>query len=65
MQPVSLRNTVRWGYFVTVGVTLWHHEFLGISKTVVPDFGASFSFPGPFFFAVGDSKYQEIHDVTK
>ena len=34
------------------------------AKTVVPDFGASFSFPDPFF-AAGDCKYQEIHDVTK
>ena len=33
------------------------------AKPVVPDFGASFSFPDPFF-AAGDSKYQEIHEVT-
>ena len=60
---------------MSVGVTLWHHEFLGIlnlppqkgarkAKTVVPDFGASYSFPD-HFFVTGDSKYQEIHDVTK
>ena len=26
----NITVTLRWGYFVTVGVTLWHHEFLGI-----------------------------------
>ena len=34
------------------------------AKTIVPDCCASFSFPA-HFFAAGDSKYQEIYDVTK